>query len=504
MVKHHFHFGSVTALSAGSYFEGGRAVPVCGTCGSRNASAPSFFVRSPPNALGGRARSPASVGQQESEPGPGPAAVMAALSSGALHRQLSVIMAALTKAAVAEICELVDEGYAALQAEVRRSHRENRDLREKLHLIQSIVVRGGGGGGTEGGPEEQQQQPGAGDSGAAGGPPEEIPEVVLIKDEDSDSNEAFEEDNRPSAEGGMTAARDTITSTPAGQSVKRHWTGNEDAEKRSSPEQHGMKTWKESVSVYTLDSPRSEPGCSGQLGGDELEAGETACSYSSQMDPNVQLVHQDCSLVSPGADRQTYFGGGSLMESQSLLNRVEMDLSPTWTKHSKNQMPFAQFHQSENTDANVFSLKLIDVSGSISTDCQLSESSNSAFEYEDGDMMNFALYGDQSGRPQLCNGQPSAGGRGKRFICSVCKKTYATSQNLEVHMRIHTGERPFSCSQCGKKFTQSAHLKSHLSVHSGERPYACTFCARSFIVKYSLKLHMKKCHPTISTEGYQL
>lgn len=71
---------------------------------------------------------------------------MALLSSKALHEQLSVIMSALTKAAVAEICELVDEGYAVLQMEITRSHKENEDLKKKLHLIESIVVRGSSGG----------------------------------------------------------------------------------------------------------------------------------------------------------------------------------------------------------------------------------------------------------------------------------------------------------------------------------------------------------------------
>lgn len=75
---------------------------------------------------------------------------MAVLPRRALHEQLSVIMGALTKAAVAEICEAVDEGYAALQMEITRSHKENDDLKKKLHLIESIVVRGGGGGGGGG------------------------------------------------------------------------------------------------------------------------------------------------------------------------------------------------------------------------------------------------------------------------------------------------------------------------------------------------------------------
>lgn len=312
---------------------------------------------------------------------------------------------------------------------------------------------------------------------------------------------SFLSENKTPTDGGTAAASDVVSS-PIGRSLKRHWPRTEEAERNSSSEQLTLKTsqltagtQKKNVTIYSVDSPCSEPGCSSQLGSDEMEASESACSYSSQMDPDVHLV-QECSLVPPSANRQNYFGNSALIESQSPSNRADVDLSLTWTKQTKSQLSFAQFHQND-VDSDAFGLKLISVSGSTSTDCQLSENSNSAFEYEDSDMMNFGLYRDQSGRSQLCNRQSSTGGRGKRFICSMCNKTYATSQNLEVHMRIHTGERPFSCSQCGKKFTQSAHLKSHLSVHSGERPYACTLCSRSFIVKYSLKLHMKKCHPNV-------
>lgn len=104
---------------------------------------------------------------------------MSVLSSKALHEQLSIIMGALTKAAVAEICEVVDEGYAVLQMEITRSHRENEDLKKKLHLIESIVVRGGGSGGAkaaelevaaaeEDAPqEEEEEEGGGGDGGAA-------------------------------------------------------------------------------------------------------------------------------------------------------------------------------------------------------------------------------------------------------------------------------------------------------------------------------------------------
>ena len=240
------------------------------------------------------------------------------------------------------------------------------------------------------------------------------------------------------------------------------------------------------MSVYTLDSPRSEAGCSGQL----VEADESMCSYSSEMDPDVHLVP-------PSSSRQVYFTSSTMMEAKSPSSRAELDLNVdlAWNKHANNPMSFS-FQQNESVDGDAFGLKLISISGSASADCQLSNSRSSTFEYEDGgDVMNFGLYGDQPGRSQLADGQPSPGSLRKRFICSMCNKTYANTQNLEVHMRIHTGERPFSCEQCGKKFTQSAHLKSHLSVHTGERPFVCTICSKSFIVNYSLKLHMKKYHP---------
>ncbi|XP_068582229.1 zinc finger protein 91 [Cebidichthys violaceus] len=435
--------------------------------------------------------------------------LMAALSSRALREQLSIIMGALTKAAVVEICEVVDGGYAVLQLEISRSHKENEDLRKKLHLIESIVVRGSLGGakaavepelvpvadGEQRAETPRQQRDGdggdtadctGGDGGGVVVVREELPDVVLIKDEDSDSNDAFEED-KPAADGGAAAARESVTATPVGRSAKRRWPGGEDADRKSSSEPLAEKR---TVTVYSLDSPRSEPGFSGRLGADDnMEAGESVRSYSSHADPDVQLVHRDCSLVPPSSNRQTYFGNGSPTESPT--NR-ELDLSLTWTKQSKGHLTFSQFHQSENLDGDAFGLKMVSVTGSISTDCQLSESSSSAFEYDDGggDVMSFGHYGDGQ--------QPGA--RGRRFVCAVCSKTYATTQNLEVHMRIHTGERPFCCSQCGKKFTQSAHLKSHLSVHSGERPYGCSLCSRSFIVKYSLKLHMKKCHDTVFSD----
>ncbi|KAK1878911.1 Zinc finger protein 777 [Dissostichus eleginoides] len=85
--------------------------------------------------------------------------------------------------------------------------------------------------------------------------------------------------------------------------------------------------------------------------------------------------------------------------------------------------------------------------------------------------------------------------RDRRFVCSYCGKWFTSGRSLETHVRVHTGERPYSCAQCGKRFTQSGHLKTHQSVHTGERPFGCTHCGKRFAGKQNLRIHLQKHHP---------
>ncbi|XP_033989750.1 oocyte zinc finger protein XlCOF7.1-like [Trematomus bernacchii] len=79
----------------------------------------------------------------------------------------------------------------------------------------------------------------------------------------------------------------------------------------------------------------------------------------------------------------------------------------------------------------------------------------------------------------------------KPFNCSVCEKTFARKGYLNLHMRSHTEEKPFSCSICKKSFKHSGTLKDHLRNHTGEKPFICSICKKSFAVRGSLKDHMR-------------
>lgn len=426
----------------------------------------------------------------------------------AFHSQLTSIMEALTKAAVAEICELVDDSYAVLQLEITRSHKENEALRRKLGMIETIIARGhrgnvamldyGGeeaaGGGlmgftgecallTGGGAKQpkaplrrsarvpvlevtSELSPATKEDSSTAAAAEELNDhdVVLIKEETT-KEEANDHDPtdelllKPDGGAELTLSDDSEEG-PSGMMI--------------STSAADMRLWDPSANGPSeraeLQESHSALGSPGAAAGIDSSSSDVVFDLALESDCEAPSAVQTRKpfLLGSGGSPASLPGTSELKRGVSLISSLpcdqELDLCSSWTNQGlPSMLPVA--HRPTLLD------KVSDLNAA-------------------GFPLALGL-----GRSRLDPLDLNRYCRDRRFVCSYCGKCFTSSRSLETHVRVHTGERPYSCAQCGKRFTQSGHLKTHQSVHTGERPFACEHCGKRFAGKQNLRIHQQKHHP---------
>ena len=84
----------------------------------------------------------------------------------------------------------------------------------------------------------------------------------------------------------------------------------------------------------------------------------------------------------------------------------------------------------------------------------------------------------------------------KTFGCTSCDKEFATKSNLTKHSKLahRQGDLSgaYSCDECDFSCYDASNLRIHLRIHSGEKPFICDRCSHGFTKKSDLTRHQRK------------
>lgn len=74
--------------------------------------------------------------------------------------------------------------------------------------------------------------------------------------------------------------------------------------------------------------------------------------------------------------------------------------------------------------------------------------------------------------------------------CDQCGKNFPEEVHLKRHIYLcHTKRIPYECHHCGHKANKKSTLTVHMRKHTGEKPYHCDICQRDFSQSVDFRKH---------------
>lgn len=80
-------------------------------------------------------------------------------------------------------------------------------------------------------------------------------------------------------------------------------------------------------------------------------------------------------------------------------------------------------------------------------------------QFHSSSLLNQPIKIDPTAHLKSSATSPGSADADQKHFCHLCQKNFSSTSSLQIHMRTHTGERPFVCSVCQKAFTTKGNLK---------------------------------------------
>ncbi|XP_017291642.1 sal-like protein 4 [Kryptolebias marmoratus] len=209
---------------------------------------------------------------------------------------------------------------------------------------------------------------------------------------------------------------------------------------------------------------------SAQAGGADSNQKSAGASSSSPTHPSSATPITSAPSLLTGLPSSLFPQPAVSKSGASLINGVKATSSSTPNSLSSSSSSAI----SSTISSSVASLHPLSLSLGLSPRYLHEKSSNtSSFGHSNG--IGFPTPPlPTTGHPQdLQSTSPltSASSSGRpQHVCRFCGKVLSSDSSLQIHLRSHTGERPYQCPVCLSRFTTRGNLKAHFLRHREQNP----------------------------------
>ena len=87
------------------------------------------------------------------------------------------------------------------------------------------------------------------------------------------------------------------------------------------------------------------------------------------------------------------------------------------------------------------------------------------------------------------------------FQCVFCGSTFSRLGYLNIHLQVHSRDKPYFCPVCRKRFSSNDYMWTHLYRHHMDKEHHCLVCGE---VYFKLENFTKHCHTHDHSEYIKL